>query len=257
MVSAADPRAAAAGVEILRKGGSATDAAIAVMLALNVVEPQNSGIGGGGFFLRSDGRTHRLASIDGRETAPRAADPNWFMGPDGKPLPPRQMYVGGKSAGVPGALAMMALAHQRYGRLPWATLFQPAIRLARNGFVVSARMHNGLALYGQHVRGWARQAYFGRRAAGRRRCARCGCRSSADTMQRIAREGVGPFYHGAMPKKIADALDSGRAEPVENDRRGRVQLSREGSSGGLRNLPRVPDMRRRSACGRHRRADDP
>jgi len=212
VVSAADPRAAAAGVEILRKGGSATDAAIAVMLALNVVEPQNSGIGGGGFFLRSDGKTHRLASIDGRETAPRAADPNWFMGPDGKPLPPRQMYVGGKSAGVPGALAMMALAHQRYGRLPWATLFQPAIRLARNGFVVSARMHNGLALYGQHVRGWARQAYF---PGGQPVTAGATLRlpELADTMQRIAREGVGPFYHGAMPKKIAAALDTAELNP--------------------------------------------
>ena len=146
---------------MLRRGGSATDAAIATMLALNVVEPQNCGIGGGGFFIRSDGKTHRLASIDGRETAPAAADPHWFYGPDGKPMPPQQMYVGGKSAGVPGALAMMALAHRRYGRLPWPTLFQPAIKLARDGFTVSARMHNGLALYGKHMRGWARQAYFG------------------------------------------------------------------------------------------------
>ena len=91
IVSAADPRAAAAGVEMLRRGGSATDAAIATMLALNVVEPQNSGIGGGGFLIRSDGKTHGLSSIDGRETAPAAADPHWFYGPDGKPLPPRQM----------------------------------------------------------------------------------------------------------------------------------------------------------------------
>ena len=213
VVSAADPRAAAAGVEILRRGGSATDAAIATMLALNVVEPQNSGIGGGGFFIRSDGRAGRLASIDGRETAPAAAGPNWFMGPDGKPLPPRQMYVGGKSAGVPGALAMMALAHKRYGRLPWAALFQPAIRLARDGFTVSSRMHNGLKLYGQHIRGWARQAYFGPDGNAVAEGALLRVPALADTLQRIAREGVGPFYRGATPKKIADALDSAELNP--------------------------------------------
>jgi len=213
VVSAAYPRAATAGIEMLRRGGSATDAAIAVMLALNVVEPQNSGIGGGGFFLRSDGKTHRLASIDGRETAPRAADPNWFMGPDGKPLPPMQMYVGGKSAGVPGALAMMWTAHQRYGRLPWATLFQPAVKLARDGFVVSARMHNGLKLYGQHATGWARQAYFGADGQPVAEGATLRLPALADTLERIARQGIGPFYHGDMPKKIAVALDSAERSP--------------------------------------------
>jgi gamma-glutamyltranspeptidase/glutathione hydrolase len=213
VVSAADPRAAAAGIEMLRRGGSATDAAIAVMLALNVVEPQNSGIGGGGFFLRSDGKTHRLASIDGRETAPRAADPNWFMGPDGKPLPPMQMYVGGKSAGVPGALAMMWTAHQRYGRLPWATLFQPAVKLARDGFMVSARMHNGLKLYGQHATGWARQAYFGPDGQPIAEGAILRLPALADTLERIGRQGIGPFYHGDMPKKIAVALDTAERSP--------------------------------------------
>ena len=212
VVSAADPRAAAAGVEILRRGGSATDAAIATMLALNVVEPQNSGIGGGGFYLRSDGRTRQLDSIDGRETAPAAAGPNWFMGGDGKPLPPREMYVGGKSAGVPGALAMMWKAHQRHGRLPWAMLFQPAIKLARGGFTVSSRMHNGLALYGQHITGWARQAYFpgGQPVA---EGATLRLPELANTFDNIARQGIGPFYHGAMPAKIARALDTAVNSP--------------------------------------------
>jgi len=212
IVSAADPRAAAAGVEMLRRGGSATDAAIATMLALNVVEPQNSGIGGGGFFIRSDGKTHGLASIDGRETAPSAAGPKWFYGPDGKPLPPREMYVGGKSAGVPGALAMMALAHKRYGRLPWASLFQPAIKLARNGFVVSARLHNGLKLYSQHVTGWARQTYFpnGEPVA---EGALLRVPALADTLERIASKGTLAFYHGSMPHKIATALDTAQYNP--------------------------------------------
>lgn len=159
-VSSADPRASLAGVEILRAGGSATDAAIATMLALNVVEPQNSGIGGGSFMVRSDGATGAFAALDGRESAPAAADPRWFYGADGKPLSPRLASIGGKAAGVPGNLRMMALAHQRYGKLPWARLFEPAIRLARGGFVVTPRLHNGIDLYGRHVEGWAKQAFF-------------------------------------------------------------------------------------------------
>src|SRR5919107_5614789 len=112
MVSAADPRAAAAGVEILRKGGSATDAAIATMLALNVVEPQSAGIGGGAFFVRYDAASGGTSTIDGREAAPRAADPRWFYRPDGKPLPIREAIPGGRSVGVPGTLRAMAMAHR-------------------------------------------------------------------------------------------------------------------------------------------------
>src|SRR4051794_35400232 len=134
MVSAADPRAAAAGVEILRKGGSATDAAIATMLALNVVEPQSAGIGGGAFIVRYDARSGGTTTIDGREAAPRAADPHWFYRPDGTPLSHEEAVPGGRSVGVPGTLRAMALAHRSGGRLPWAALFQPAIRLARGGW---------------------------------------------------------------------------------------------------------------------------
>jgi gamma-glutamyltranspeptidase/glutathione hydrolase len=212
IVSASDPRAAAAGVEMLRRGGSATDAAIATMLALNVVEPQNSGLGGGGFFVRNDGRTGQFSAIDGRETAPAAAGPYWFYDPDGKPMSPKDMYVGGKSAGVPGALAMMWLAHQRYGRLPWAELFGPAIRLARNGFVVSARLHNGLQLYSQHVTGWARQTYFpnGEPVA---EGTILKVPALADELERMARGGPDILYHGETPKRIADALDTAGHNP--------------------------------------------
>jgi gamma-glutamyltranspeptidase/glutathione hydrolase len=212
VVSAADPRAAAAGVEILRQGGSATDAAIATMLALNVVEPQNSGIGGGTFFVRSDAASGAIASIDGRETAPRAAGPDWFLGPDGKPLPGRDLYVGARSAGVPGSLATMAKAHARYGKLPWATLFQPAIRLARDGFTVSARMHNGLDLYGRHVTGWAQQTYF---PDGNPVATGTTMRvpELAQTFERIAREGAAPFYRGGSAERIASALSSAPTAP--------------------------------------------
>ncbi|RPF71425.1 gamma-glutamyltransferase [Aurantiacibacter spongiae] len=138
MVSAADPRAAQAGAEMLRRGGSATDAAIATMLALTVVEPQSSGIGGGGFYVHSspDGS---VDTIDGREKAPAEAGPDWFLDPDGEPLGFMEAVIGGRSVGVPGTLALAALAHERHGRLPWADLFRPAIALARNGWDLTER----------------------------------------------------------------------------------------------------------------------
>ncbi len=136
-VSSADPRASEAGQEMLRKGGNATDAAMAMLLALNVVEPQSSGIGGGGFLLHHDGRTGLIDTIDGREAAPASASPSLFLDAGGKPLPFMAAFPGGKSVGVPGNIALMKLAHDKWGRLPWADLFQPAIRLARDGFTVS------------------------------------------------------------------------------------------------------------------------
>ena len=143
MVSAADPRAAAAGVEMLRRGGGAADAAIATLLALNVVEPQSSGIGGGGFMVYSD-RGGAPVTYDGRETAPAAAGPSWFL-KDGQPMSFEEAVPGGKSVGVPGNVRLMAMVHQKHGKLPWAVLFEPAIRLARDGFAVTPRLHFALA----------------------------------------------------------------------------------------------------------------
>ena len=143
MVSAADPRAAEAGAEMLRQGGTAADAAFATMLALTVVEPQSSGIGGGGFLVYSTGGAAPL-TYDGRETAPAAADGNWFWA-NGAPMPIDQAIPGGKSVGVPGNIRLMALAHRAHGKLPWKTLFQPAIRLAREGFAITSRLNFALA----------------------------------------------------------------------------------------------------------------
>jgi gamma-glutamyltranspeptidase/glutathione hydrolase len=145
MVSAADPRAAAAGVAILREGGTAADAAFATLLALNVVEPQSSGIGGGGYLVYSE-RGGPAVTFDGREKAPAAATGTWFFR-DGQPMEFKDAQPGGKSVGVPGNIRMMALAHQRFGKLPWAALFQPAIKLARDGFEVTPRLHNALLHY--------------------------------------------------------------------------------------------------------------
>lgn len=143
-VSSADPRATAAGEAILAQGGSATDAAIAVMLALTVVEPQSSGIGGGGFMVRAGADDGSLVTFDGRETAPAAATPTRFLDAQGKVLPRETRVFSGLSVGVPGNLALAAKAHAAYGKLPWAALFQPAIALARDGFVMNQRLFESL-----------------------------------------------------------------------------------------------------------------
>lgn len=138
VVSAADPRAAEAGQQILREGGSAADAMMAMMLALTVVEPQSSGIGGGGFFLYHEAKTGRIATIDGREKAPASATPGLFLDAGGKPLRFIEAFPGGKSVGVPGNMRLMERVHARWGKLAWAKLFDPAIKLADGGYVVSA-----------------------------------------------------------------------------------------------------------------------
>ncbi len=137
MVSAADPRAAEAGRSILAAGGSAADAAIATAIALTVVEPQSSGIGGGGFLVYHDAKTG-LTSFDGREEASSAVTGTLFLDANGKTI--ADPSLGGKAVGVPGNIRMFALAHRQHGRLPWARLFDPAIQLARDGFAVTQRM---------------------------------------------------------------------------------------------------------------------
>ncbi len=142
-VAAANPLATEAGYQIIRAGGSALDAAIAVQMVLTLVEPQSSGIGGGAFLLHFDGRS--VQAFDGRETAPAEADERLFLRPDGQPMAFADAVVGGRSVGVPGSLRMLELAHRQHGQLPWARLFQPAIQLAEQGFRVSPRLNKLLA----------------------------------------------------------------------------------------------------------------
>jgi gamma-glutamyltranspeptidase/glutathione hydrolase len=141
-VAAANPLATDAGYQVLKAGGSAVDAAIAVQMVLTLVEPQSSGLGGGAFLLHWDGS--KLVALDGRETAPAAADERLFLQADGKPMPFQKAVVGGLSVGVPGALRMLEQAHKTHGRLPWAALFEPAIALSSQGFAVSQRLHTQL-----------------------------------------------------------------------------------------------------------------
>ncbi|MBC2670552.1 gamma-glutamyltransferase [Novosphingobium piscinae] len=210
MVSAADPRAAAAGAEILKAGGSATDAALAVMLALNVVEPQSSGIGGGGFLLRGDARGG-VETIDGRERAPAAADGQWFLR-DGKPLPFGEVIPGGRSVGVPGALALAAEAHKRYGKLPWARLFQPAIRLARDGFLVTPRLNATLARAARSATfdPDSRALYYTADGSPVAVGTRLKNPALAATLAQVAARGITAFYTGANAAAIAREVSTAR-----------------------------------------------
>lgn len=215
MVSSADPRASAAGQEILRKGGSATDAAMAMMLALTVVEPQSSGIGGGGFLLHHDARQGLIESIDGRETAPASARLDMFVGPDGKPLPFAAAFPGGRSVGVPGNVALMAKAHARWGRLPWADLFAPAIRLAEAGFVVNTVLQDRLArvapLWEQFPD--ARALYW---RGGKPVAAGTTLRNPAlgAFLRRLATEGRSAFYSGENVEATARAVAGAAVNPA-------------------------------------------
>ncbi len=163
MVAAANPLAVEAGLEMLRQGGSALDAAVAVQSVLGLVEPQSSGLGGGSFLLYYDAKTGDVVSFDGREAAPAGANANLFQGEDGNSLGFLDAVNSGRSVGVPGAVDMLALAHSEYGALPWKTLFAPGIKLAREGFKVSPRLAFVLNAYGYRAqldKNAAARAYF-------------------------------------------------------------------------------------------------
>lgn len=142
LVAAANPHASRAGLEVLRRGGHAVDAAVAIQAMLGLVEPQSSGLGGGAFVMVYEARTRRITVYDGREAAPAGAAPDMFLGPDGKPLPYQRAILSGRSTGVPGAIPALHAAHREFGDLPWSSLFGAAERLAEDGFVVSPRLSN-------------------------------------------------------------------------------------------------------------------
>lgn len=209
MASAANPLAVKAGEQILAKGGSAVDAAIAMQLMLGLVEPQSSGIGGGLFLLHWNKQNTQLTTIDGRETAPSTANPNLFM-QNGQTMNWRDAFVGGKSVGVPGAIKALELAHSKYGVLTWAELFTPAIKTAEQGFVVSPRLagllkanwNPGLDHFTESA------AYFkpeGRwLQAGQLRKNP----QYAQLLKRIAKEGSKAFYLGENAQAITAAVQN-------------------------------------------------
>ena len=215
-VASANPLASQAGLDILQAGGSAVDAAIAVQMVLGLVEPQSSGIGGGAFLLHSTGVgvKRRIQAFDGRETAPALADEALFLNAQGKPLPFFEAVVGGRSVGTPGTLNMLAMAHQQYGKLPWAHLFEPAIYLAKNGFAVSPRLHASLLSDGYLTLDPVARAYF-YQADGAPHPIGHVLRNPdlADVMQRIAKEGVNAFYKGDVAQAIVDKVQQHPKNP--------------------------------------------
>ncbi len=214
MVVAAHPLAAETGLAILRKGGSAVDAGIAVQMVLNLVEPQSSGIGGGGYILYWDAGAKQLVSIDGRETAPAAATPELFLDADGKPLPRDAAMASGLSVGVPGALAALKLAHDKYGKLPWADLFAPAIALAREGFPVSPRLAKMLAEADpQSFAPAARDYFFDAHGRAWPVGYKLANPALADTLATIAQGGPQAFYQGDIAKDVAGAVQSDPRKP--------------------------------------------
>ena len=218
MVAAANPHAAEAGLAILRAGGSALDAAIAMQMVLNVVEPQSSGIGGGAFLLHYDKGRGKVRAYDGRETAPAAATPDLFLDATGAPLGFYDAVVGGRSVGVPGLVAMLEMAHRAHGTLPWRELFAPAIRLAEAGFPVSPRL-NALAEQDEFLRldRESRALFYLWYGKAKPVGARLTNPALAETLHRIAQGGAAAFYRGEIAHDIVTAVRAVRANPGRLD----------------------------------------
>lgn len=211
MAAAANPLAAAAGRDILRQGGSAIDAAIAMQAVLTLVEPQSSGIGGGALIVLWDGK--KVRTYDGRETAPAGATEKLFLKADGSPMPFTQAQIGGRSVGTPGVLRALELAHQKHGRLPWAQLFEPAIKLAEQGFAVSPRLHQLIASDSSMQRSPDMMAYF-LNADGSPKAVGTQLKNPAlaAVLKRIANEGPDALYKGPVAQEIV-AKVQGHANP--------------------------------------------
>lgn len=207
MAVTANPLATDAAVEILRAGGTAADAAIAAQLVLNLVEPQSSGLGGGGFLLYHDARERRLRAYDGRETAPAAARPARFLDANGKPLPFFEAAIGGRSVGVPGLPALLDLVYRNHGRTLWPKLFGPALRLAVEGFPMSPRLHKLLA-EDRFLRDdpAARRLYYEVDGRPRPVGTKIANRAYGFVLLALAQHGTKIFYEGPIARDIAAAV---------------------------------------------------
>jgi gamma-glutamyltranspeptidase/glutathione hydrolase len=238
MVVAANPLAVEAGRAVIARGGTAMDAAVAVQMVLNVVEPESSGIGGGAFILHWSAREKRIRVYDGRETAPQEATPDLFLDAAGQPMPFFDAVVGGRSVGVPGLVAALDLAHRRHGKLAWSELFAPAIKLAEEGFTVSPRLamllgRKEFLLQDPN----ARRVYY--RADGTPHRAGDVIRNPelAETFRAVAARGPRAFYTGEIARDIVAAVRNHPTNP------GRLSLA---DLAGYRPVVREP------VCGRYR-----
>lgn len=204
MVVAAEPEAAQAGLDVLKRGGTAADAAVAIQATLGLVEPQSSGLGGGSFMLYYDAGTGNVTAYNGREKAPAAANGQRFMGPDGKPLNFSAAVVSGRATGVPGAMFMLDRAQKDHGKLPWSSLFGEPIRLATQGFALSPRL--GRDLHGpefpeKHTADF--QAYFSDGNGGLlKEGAKLKNPAYAQTLRDIAQDRMAVFRKGPIASAI-------------------------------------------------------
>ena len=241
MAAAANPLAAEAGREMLRQGGSAIDAAIAMQAVLTLVEPQSSGIGGGAFIVLWDGKAVR--TYDGRETAPAGATEKLFLQADGKPMAFTQAQIGGRSVGTPGVLRALELAHQKHGHLPWARLFEPAIKLAEQGFAISPRLHQLIASDSSIRRSPDMAAYF-LNADGSPKAAGTPLKNPelAAVFKRIAKEGPDALYKGTVAQEIV-AKVQGHANP------GSLSLNDLNGYSAKERAPLCTDYKRWQVCG--------
>lgn len=210
MVAAAEPDAVDAGLKVLRRGGTAVDAAVAVQAVLGLEEPQSSSLAGGAFLTYYDARTRKVLAYNGRETAPAGATPDMFLGPDGRPLPHGVAVLSGRSAGVPGAIAMLHLAQSRHGALAWSSLFEDAETLASRGFKVPLRLANAAAGKSGAAGAPDARAYF-TKTDGTLIQAGDILRNPAyaATVRRLAREGPKALLQGAIAQAIVDKLHEG------------------------------------------------
>ena len=211
-VATANQLATDVGYQVLKAGGSAIDAAVAVQMVLTLVEPRASGIGGGAFLLHFNGRT--VEAFDGRETAPAAVDEKLFIGADGKPMAFDDAAVGGRSVGVPGAVRMLEMVHRQYGKLPWASLFEPAIKLSEAGFKISTRFNSQLAADPYLKRDPVAAAYF-YKADGTPHDVGFTLRNPAlaDVMRKIAAGGSKAMHEGELAQALVDKVQRHATNP--------------------------------------------
>ncbi|MCV3738245.1 gamma-glutamyltransferase [Rhizobium sp. TRM96647] len=215
MVAAANPIAAATGAEILKQGGSAIDAAVAVQTVLGLVEPQSSGLGGGAFLVYYDAGRKRLVTLDGRETAPQRATPKLFLDKDGQPMEFMDAVVGGRSVGTPGTVRLLQEAHNRYGRMDWRRLFEPAAALAEAGFAVSPRLAALIAEEGDGLKTFeaTREYFFDAAGAPLKAGTILKNPAYAATLRAIADGGANAFYSGPIAEAIVDTVRMAPGNP--------------------------------------------
>ena len=213
MLSSSEELASKAGEKIIKQGGNAIDATIATQMVLNVIEPHSSGIGGGLFLIYYDKKTRQTIYFNGRETAPNKAYPQMFFDQNNQVKKFSDAVQGGLSVGTPGVLKTLFLAHKKYGKLPWSQLFQPAISIARSGFVISKKMHVNLESL-EYLRKFPEmKVYFDSDNKLKKTGTIITNDQLANTLEIIANQGIKPFYEGKIANDIVDKVNNSKINP--------------------------------------------